>query len=168
MAFLGNTFDANNVEPNTPSEIIPAGKYLMQIVNSEMRETKKGGQMLWLELAIQDGQFANRRCFDRLNLINDNPKAVEIAQRSLSAICRAVGKMTVSDSEMLHHISMLVTVKVKAAEGQYGPQNEIGGYEAASGQRSAPAAVQQTAPAASAPASAPKPAASTPPWRRTA
>lgn len=168
MASLGQTFDANGVEPNAPAEIIPPGKYPVQIVNSEMRATKDGnGQYLWLEIDIIDGQFRNRKLWDRLNLVNGNQQTAEIAQRTLSAICHATGQMQVSDSEQLHARPMLATVKVRPA----GPdrsgtmrdaQNEVRGYEPLSGQ--APAAVAR-APAPQ----APKPAASAvPPWKRTA
>lgn len=171
MASLGTTFDANAVEPNQPSEVIPAGKYLMQIVNSEMRQTKSGsGSYLLLELSIIDGAFTNRRAFEILNLDNPNEKAVEIANKTLSAICRATGQMSVSDSEQLHHKTMLVTIKVKPADGQYGPSNGIGGYEAATGNR--PAATQslgndvsQAEARTQAPAAV---AAKSAPWRRTA
>ena len=169
MAQLGQTFDATQVEPSTGFEVLPAGKYHVQIVNSEMRGTKSGtGTMLWLEMAIMDGPHANARLFDRLNLVNPNEKAVEIAERTLSAICRATGQMSVSDSEQLHNRSMIASVKVRPA----GPDkngivrdasNEIGGYEAMSGQRPAAAAVQ-SAPAQVAAAPASKP--TTPPWRR--
>src|SRR3954452_9589153 len=66
MAYLGSTFDAHSIEPNTPFELIPAGKYHVQIVNSEMRDTKGGtGQYLWMELAIIDGPHDNKRLFER-------------------------------------------------------------------------------------------------------
>src|SRR6478752_3941857 len=114
MAFLGSTFDATQIEPATPFEVIQPGKYHVQIVNSEMRITKGGsGQYLWLELAIQDGQHANKRLFDRLNLVNQNEKAVEIAKRKLGDICRAIGQMSLSDSEQLHNRSLLANVKVR-------------------------------------------------------
>lgn len=171
MAALGQTFDANNVAPSAGSDVIPAGKYVAQIVNSEMRDTKSGdGRYLWMELAILDGPLANRRLFERLNLVNKNAQAVEISQSTLSAICRAVGKMTVSDSEMLHFQPMMVTVKVKPAgpdkQGVHREaQNNIGGYEAVGG-----STVQMThrpssttPPTSAAPAS--RPATSTPPWR---
>src|SRR4051794_7312129 len=114
MAFLGSTFDATQVEPNTAFEVIPAGKYHVQIVKSEMRDTKSGnGQFLWMELSIMDGPHANKRLFERLNLVNQNEQAVEIAQRTLSAICHATGQMSVSDSEQLHHRSLIASVKVR-------------------------------------------------------
>ena len=90
MARLGETFDATTVEPNKPLEALPPGRYVVQIVNSEMRPTKDGmGQYLWLELDVLEGEYAGRKLFDRLNLINANPTTVEIAQRTLSAICHA-------------------------------------------------------------------------------
>lgn len=175
MANLGMQFNANEVEPASGGfEVIPAGKYTVQIVNSEMRETKSGnGQFLWLEMAIMDGPHANKRLFERLNLVNPNDRAVEIAQRTLSALCHATGQMSVSDSEQLHNRSIVANVKVKPA----GPDksgthreayNEIGGYEAVSGHRPAAATGMARDVAASearvAPAAA-KPAAA-PPWRR--
>jgi hypothetical protein len=105
---------------------VPPGQYPAQIINSEMRLTKDGrGQYLWLEIDILDGPCAGRKLFDRLNLINANPTTVEIAQRTLSAICHAVGKMQVDDSEQLHLIPLLVDVKVQPPKNGYGASNSI-------------------------------------------
>lgn len=176
MAALNQTFDANSVAPSAPMEVLPPGKYPVQIVNSEMRSTKDNkGQYLWLELDILDGQFQGRKLWDRLNLVNGNQQAVEIAQRALSAICHATGQMAVSDSEQLHYKPMLATVKVKPAgpdnQGVHREaQNEVRGYEAmAAPAASYPAPRQQTqAPVQAAAKPAAQAAASTPPWRRTA
>ena len=173
MAFLGSTFDASSVEPSVPFEVIPAGKYHVQIVKSEMRGTKSGsGQFLWMELAIIDGPHANKRLFERLNLVNQNEQAVEIAQRTLSAICRATGQMSVTDSNQLHNRSLIAIVKVRQA----GPDksgvmreasNEIGGYEPMGGRSTPPAAPASGAPpAAPAAAVAGTPKTSVPPWHR--
>ncbi len=43
MAHLGATFDATTVDPAAGFELLPAGKYVVQIVESEMRVTKDGG-----------------------------------------------------------------------------------------------------------------------------
>ena len=139
MANLGHTFDSNTVEPATPFTPVPAGKYPVHIVNSEMKETKGGdGKYLWMELEILDGQYKGRKLFDRLNLINSNQQAVEIAQRTLSAICKAVGQAQVSDSEQLHGRAMLASVRVRPAQPDKNgimrdAQNEIRGYEPAGG-----------------------------------
>src|SRR3954469_14709774 len=100
MANLGGTFDATGVEPSAPREALPPGDYTVQIVQSEMRVTKAGnGRMLWLDMEVLEGQLQGRHVYDQLNLVNANPTAVEIAQRTLSAICHAVGKLQVADSE---------------------------------------------------------------------
>ena len=76
-------------------------------------------------LDILDGPHKGRKIFDQLNLVNPNPTTVEIAQRTLSAICHATGKMQVSDSEELHLIPMSIQVTVKPPKNGYGESNAI-------------------------------------------
>lgn len=170
MASLGQVFDASTVEPNIPFEVLSPGKYLAQIVASEMRATKDGaGQYLNLELDILDGQYSGRKLFDRLNLVNANPDTVQIAQRTLSSICRAVGKMQVSNSEQLHLIPLIVDVRVRPPKGQYGETNSVR-YLPRSGP-TAPQVVPTSAPAsrvAVTPAPVPTPPAAGLPWKRQA
>ena len=126
MASFGQTFDASSVEPSSSYDVLPPGKYLGQIIASEMRATKEGtGQYLYLEIDILEGQYAGRKLFDRLNLVNTNPDTVQIAQRTLSSICRAVGKMQVSNSEQLHLVPMTLDVRVRPPKGLYGESNSI-------------------------------------------
>jgi len=162
MAKLGGTFDATGVEPNAPLDPLPPGDYKVQILQSEMRVTKAGtGQMLWLDMEVLEGPFQRRHVYDQLNLINPNPTAEEIAQRTLSAICHAVGKLQVADSEELHFLPVLVRVAVKP-----NGYNEVKGYKPV-GQQQGPRPAAPTQ--AAAPASRPAPAASpTAPWKRSA
>ena len=52
MANIGN-FNANEVEPTTAFEPLPAGKYLAAITASEVKATKKGdGNYLELEFTV--------------------------------------------------------------------------------------------------------------------
>ena len=126
MANLGTTFDASTVDPSTTYEILPPGQYVVQIVQSEMRPTKSGtGQQLVLELDVLEGAQSGRKLFDRLNLVNPNTQAVEIAQRTLSAICHATGRMQVQDSEELHLVPMLADVTVQPPKNGYGESNRI-------------------------------------------
>ena len=100
MASLNGTFDATEVAPAVPLEVLPPGKYLAQLIESEMAPTKAGdGQLLKLVFEILEGPSTRRKIFDQLNLVNRNEQTVEIAQRTLSAICHAVGQMHVGDSE---------------------------------------------------------------------
>lgn len=122
-------FDANNVQPNEGFTPLPAGEYDAIIVESEMKPTKdNAGKYLQLKLQILNGKFQNRTLFDRLNLVNKNETAVQIAKGTLSAICRAVNVLTPNDSSELH--SKPLSIKVAIRNDQNGnPQNEIKGYK---------------------------------------
>lgn len=178
MASLNEPFDASNVEPAQAREILPPGKYLAQIIESEMKDTQASGKMLALTLEIQDGPHARRRIWDNLNLVNSNPKAVEIAQRTLSAICHAIGRMQVTDSDELHFRPMTVIVEVEpdSRDKHLAPddlarryQNKVKGYGKPDGAPAvAPRPVASAPRPIPAPASQAVPASNQPPWRRSA
>jgi len=130
MADFGpNGFDATGIEPTTDFEVIPAGRYTAEITNSEMRpNSKQTGEYLWLEFTVLDGPFGGRKLWAQLNLDNPSQQAVEIAQRELSAICHAVGKLRVQDSIELHGIPMEIGVKIKN-DAEYGPQNILRSFK---------------------------------------
>lgn len=146
-------FNAENVEPNAPRDPIPAGWYKAVIEATEEKPTKaQTGSYLQLKIQVIEGEHAGRKITDRLNLNNPNATAVEIAQRTLSSICRAVGVMTPRDSSDLMDKPMMVKVKVKPASGDYSASNEVDDYAAPD---------KATAPSAAASGGA-----STPPWKR--
>lgn len=148
-----NGFNAENVEPNAPRDPIPAGWYKAVIEATEEKPTKaQTGSYLQLTIQVIEGEHAGRKVIDRLNLNNPNATAVEIAQRTLSSICRAVGVMTPRDSADLMDKPMMVKVKVKPASGDYSASNEVDDYAAPD---------KATAPAAAASGGS-----STPPWKR--
>lgn len=119
-------FNAEEVEPQGDFEPIPAGYYTAMITESEFRPTKAGdGEYLNLRFDIIDGEYEGRVLFARLNLSNPNPKAVDIAQRQLSSICRAVGIMAPDDSSDLHDKPLKIKVSVRPAENGYEATNEV-------------------------------------------
>jgi hypothetical protein len=121
-------FDAKQVEPNS-FDVLPAGEYDAVIVSSTVEATSKGdGKFLKLELQVLNGEFQNRKTWDRLNLWNPSAKAVEIAKGTLSAICRAVGVLTPQDSSDLHGKPLRIKVVVKKSD-EYGEQNEVKAYK---------------------------------------
>jgi hypothetical protein len=152
MANLNN-FNAHEVDPTTPFDPIPAGKYLAAVTASQMKPTKAGdGSYLELELTILEGPAKGRKVWDRLCLNHPNAEAVKIARSNLSALCRAVGVMQPKDSVELHNLPLLVTVKCKKRDDTGEMTNEVRGYakkQAAAGQP------QQAVPTDS-----------TPPWKR--
>jgi len=142
-------FNAANVEPNAPRDPIPAGWYKAVVSESIEKPTKaQTGSYLQLTLEVIEGEHAGRKVFERLNLKNPNAQAVEIAQRSLSGICRAIGVMTPRNSQDLHDKPMMIKVKVTPEQNGYSAGNEIAEY----------AEVQK--------ASAPASGGATPPWKR--
>jgi len=148
-------FDAGTVDPTTTYEPIPAGWYKAVFTESEEKPTKaQTGSYLQLSAEIIEGEYQGRKLIERLNLNNPNSTAVEIAQRTLSAICRSIGVMTPRDSTDLHDKPFMVKVKVKPGDANYGPSNEIAGYEATNGGSATPEPAQAAS------------GSSTPPWKR--
>ena len=121
-------FNANEVEPSTGFDPIPAGKYQAVITDSEMKPTKSGnGQYLQLEFEVIEGEYKNRKLWARLNLENANPDAVRIARADLSAICRAINVPEPRDSVELHNLPLTITVRCKKNQEDE-MTNEIKGY----------------------------------------
>ncbi len=162
------SFQADEVsftDESSKYEPIPEGLYKAVIIDSEMKPTKAGtGNYLELKFEVIDNQYAGKWIRSRLNLDNPNPKAVEIAQRDLSSICRALGKSAIGDSEELHHKPMTIKVTIQPANGDYAASNEIKAYSPADALQAVatPAAAPSPAPAA-APEPAPA-AAGKKPW----
>ena len=133
-----NGFNAHEVEPTSPFDPIPAGRYLACITNSEMKTTKdNSGTFLQLEFTIIEGECKGRKVWDRLCLSHSNALTVTIAKANLSAICRAIGVMQPKDSVELHNIPLQITVKCRKREDTGDIVNEVKGYakkEAATGQ----------------------------------
>ena len=189
MAYLGMSFDANTVEPADFSAL-PAGDYPAMITASEWKTAKSGDQYLALTLQVIEGHHSGRFLWHNLNIMSSSAKAQDIAQRELSAICRATGKMQISDSADLHDHPVIIKVAYLAAQndgkgGQWPEKNQIKQWKPA-GSATTPAAApaaQKAPPVAAAPrpasapptaaAAAPRPAAAPPkapppvaPWKK--
>ena len=122
-------FDANEVEPLSGFDPIPAGKYQAIITESEAKATKNGsGTYLQFTFEIIEGEYKGRKIWERLNLANPNAQAVAISRGRLSAICRAVGVMTPRDSIELHNLPLTISVRLRKNQSDEFV-NEISGYE---------------------------------------
>lgn len=159
MANIGN-FDASQIAPREDFTPLPSGEYRAQIVDSDLKPTKcNDGHYAELVFEVMDAPHNGRKVWARLNLDNKNPKAVEIAQRDLSAICHAVGKLRINDTFELHNKPLIIRVEfVPAGGNQKNDSNEIRAYKKLDG--GVPAAAS-AAPAALA-------ATVAPPWQRVA
>lgn len=156
---FGAAFNATQVEPATAFDPIPRGRYLCCIEKSEMKTTRDStGQYLELVFNVLDGEYKNRVVFARLNLVNANPKATEIAYRELSALCRACGVLQVQDSAELHNRPLIIQVELENGQDKHGnprQNNVIKGYYSTTGGATAMAAPARSAAAATPPCAAP-------------
>ena len=124
---MGNLsgFDANTVDPAVEREPVPAGKYQAFIIDSEMKETQAGtGRYMTFTWQIVGGDYQDRKVWSLHNLENPNPKAVEIARKELSSICRAVGVMKPDDGADLYNRICNIKTKIVRSE-EFGDKNEI-------------------------------------------
>ena len=121
-------FNADNVEPMSEFDPIPAGKYAALITGSEMKDTKSGnGSYLELTFQVIEGEYKNRLLWARLNLDNPNELTVKIARAQLAAICRSVGVTEPKDSCELHNLPLVISVRQRTDDdGEV--RNEIRGY----------------------------------------
>lgn len=156
MALIG-TFNATTVAPQQDIGPVPAGEYLAHITDSDVKPTKNGnGHYAELTYEILSPEAKGRKVWVRLNLDNPNQKAVEIAQRQLSAICHAVDVMNVTDTQQLHYKPHVIRVEYVKADGikSQKDSNEVRGWKKADG------------PVAAQPAAAPAATTAAPPWAR--
>ncbi len=152
-----NGFNAEAVEPLSDLSPLPVGDYICVIDDSEVKETRAqdGSRYLMLVLkVIEEGPYKDRTLWARLNLWNKNPKAREIAERELSAVCHAVEVLRPRDSAELHGKPLLVKVSQSKRPDNGEMSNEVKGFKPVSAAQSAPA-------------QAPASQASGPVWSRT-
>ena len=130
MANLNN-FNANEVEPTTDFDPIPAGTYVAMITDSQMKPTKNGsGEYLELSFQVLEGDYKNRLLWARLCLNHSKDITAKIARGHLAAICRAVGVLTPRDSAELHNLPLVVKVVLKKRKDNGELTNEIKSFSA--------------------------------------
>jgi hypothetical protein len=152
-------FNAAAVTPSAPMGVLPPGTYRAEITNTEVKNTKTGnGTYLSVEFTINDGPARGRKLWSNYNLQNPSDKAVEIAERELSALCHAVGKTAmVDDSDELLGLSVSLAVGLDKNDSE---RNRITGY------MSVNAATAATRPGAATLPKATLPPAGMPPFMR--
>lgn len=112
--FGGVSFNPAEVEPQADFEVLPPGKYPVLIENAEVKQTKSGtGHYVELTLKILDGPAKNRKLWDRINLQNPNAQCEEIGRSHLSALGRAMGLVSITDTAQLIGGVVIAHVKVK-------------------------------------------------------
>lgn len=101
------------VEMGSLNEILPQGKYLAIVLDSEIAETKSGGEMLSLTFEIMQGEHKNRKIWHNFNIKNASEKAERIARGELMALCSALDVVVKSSTSELHDKVLCIEVKHK-------------------------------------------------------
>lgn len=156
----GSSFNVNDVPPDeyTPME---AGVYTAVINDTYMKDTSTGGKMLIVEFGILGSQYDGRKYIERLNLVNANPKAENIARQDLAKIARACDVTEIEDTAVLHGKRLRLDMVIEPGQGTYKDkygvdrksfdQNRVNAFLPLNGAASAPvqpapAPVQQDSP----------------------
>lgn len=134
-------YNAEGQEGMVERSALPEGEYVAAIAKNERRETRSsnGNAYLSLEFEVMEGPAKGRRFWTNLNLWNSNAQAAEIAQRELTSICHAVGKLRVGDADELNGIPMLIKVGIDKDDKDrnvvkgYKPMNGAGAAHSGSG-----------------------------------
>lgn len=173
MADLGFDFDPSAAPERTGGNFdpLPTGNYVAQIIESELAQTKAGtGLLLKLTWVILEGEFADRRVWQNLNVKNQSQQAQDIGQSQLREICEALDVGTFRNADVLHFRPATIYVGRQKNDPE---RNEVkgvkryGGAQAAAPARSV-APSRAAAPAPAAAAAAPRAAGGgSAPWRRS-
>jgi len=121
-------FDVSSYEApkRTSFEPLPPGDYNAMITDSQMKITKSGtGEYLELTIQIIDGAHSGRRLWERLNVVNSNKTAEEIARSQLNGIKLACNIERLESSEQLHDIPFVLSLDIDRRDPT---RNKIMGY----------------------------------------
>ena len=117
---MGNLagFDATTV-PESDFSAMKKGPYPMIATESEFKPTKSGdGEYLQFTFEVLDGEYKGRKVWARLNLKNKKQSAVDMAQRELASICKAVGVPRPNASSELHNIPLILHLDTELDDRQ--------------------------------------------------
>lgn len=123
-------FNAAEVEPSQDYSPIPPGNYKAIITNSSVEQAKSGnGTNLVLTFKVVDGPHKGRELRSWLCVQHPKEQTQEIARRTFSAICHAVGQIQCTDTAQLHSKPLLIKVSVEPDNREEGRmQNRIKSY----------------------------------------
>ena len=113
------SFDSNEVEAADEYQQIPAGRYTMVVTDTDLMLTKKAkeannpklGQYIKVRFQIVSGEFQNRVIFQNFNVVNANPKAVEIGQQQFRNLLECCGIKKITDTSEIHQKVVVAHIK---------------------------------------------------------
>jgi len=160
---IGGGFNAAEVEPANDNSPLPAGEYYVEVESAVLKDTANGqGKGLNTQFnvlgSVADQSQSGRKLFNWFNLQHSNETAEKIGRSEFAALCLAVGKPTVTDTDELLGVPLIVKVAIDKKDAE---RNVIKAYKN-SGEASEQAAAAPTPP----PAQATPAATAKKPWEK--
>lgn len=151
MAFLGQSYNTDDLPQGNSFDPVPDGWYNATISKAEVRDTKAGdGNYIAVSYTITGPTHEGRVIWGNLNLRNKNPKAEEIGRQQLGDVMRSIGLAKVEDSDQLVGGQLSIKLKTTKSE-QYGDKNEVSGWRAIAGSAPPSSAASSSATGSKAP-----------------
>lgn len=132
MAQLGYTINKEDLPEQEGGDYspLPEGFYTTQITGAELKDTKSGtGQYIKVEYTVVGDNYQGRKVWGNINIKNDSEKAEEIGRSQLNSLMAAIGLKTLSDTDELVGSDVTIKLKVKPAQGEWGPSNEVKAFK---------------------------------------
>lgn len=109
-------FNAREVEPDQGrAGPIPAGWYKVLVSSTEVKPTANG-EYIAVTYDVLEGAGKGSKIFTNFNVKNTSEKAMDIGRKQFSALCYAVQRLDITDTDQLKNIPFFVRLKVKPAE----------------------------------------------------
>lgn len=131
-ADTGEGVSTKGYEPSTDFDVVPAGTYVMALIEAEAKDTKAGtGRRMDCRFQILEGKFKGRLIFTNFNLKNPNEQAVEISMEQLKMLMLST---KISDLKSKWDFSPLLNrkvggrVKISKGDENYEDSNDISRY----------------------------------------
>lgn len=135
---------------------IPAGDYMVQVVEGSVVRKDNGDAMMKLMFEVMDGKFANRKLYENLNIRHSNPTAQKIALEMLTELWRDAmgGSGNPPNVEVMTFKPVRARVAVEKRKDNGEMQNRIKRFFPLNGsappqQKAEPSAITTSAPTSS-------------------
>lgn len=130
MSELGYEVNLDDVESNS-YDPVPAGWYTANITDAKVKTTSKGGTMIAMRFDIVGPSQQGRVVFTNINIINDNKDTEAMGKKILKSIVEVCGLPTrFSNTDIFVGLQLQIKVVIKE-DKEYGPKNEVKGYQKA-------------------------------------
>lgn len=116
-----------NEEEKAKFGVMPKGKYKTIMCDYESKQGSKG-EYLQATFQVVDGEYKNRKFFDRY-FLNGSEAAVKIAHGKLSSIAMAVGVENLKNIDQLLNKPFMCSVGIEEGTGDFPDKNKFNGAD---------------------------------------